>query len=395
MLGGSHITSLPHKLSEYIDIGIVGEGEETVCELMKLFDKEDEFKKSELKKINGVVYHNNGKNFITPQRELIEPIDKIPFPDRTLFNMRDYLKPADILVSHEYLRGTSMLTSRGCPYKCVYCQVSQQWGKLRMHSAEYVAGEIKFLVDNYKVEGIVIIDDLFILSTKRIERLIELLREYGILGEVKFLVDGRSNLINKRLLELLKQLNVVQMALGIESGSERILNYLKKDSVTVEQNKNAVALAKKYDIGVYAQFMMGTPTETKSDMLETLKFIKEQPLSSIHLSVTTPLPKTELWDYCKEQGIVSDDMDWNMFNMEPQTKLGDNLYVNKEVPYQEFLSIFKQAQYAIKRKYIKNMPIKEMLKNHSIKDGISHPKKALVFAYQLLQSRLHLNRKEK
>ena len=388
LLGGSHITSLPHKLSEYVDIGVIGESEETVSELVSIFNESGGFKNSDLKEIKGIVYHSNKKNVVTEKRESIKPIDKIPYPDRDLFDMEDYLKPADILVNHEYLRGTSILTSRGCPYKCVYCQVPQQWGKVRLHSAEYVAEEINLLVEKYDVEGIVIIDDLFILSTKRIERLIELLREYGILGEVKFLVDGRSNLINEKLLKLLKQLNVVQMALGIESGSERVLNYLKKNSVTVEQNKNAVALAQRYDIGVYAQFMMGTPTETKEEMLETVKFIKEQPLSSVHLSVTTPLPRTELWDYCEREGIVSDNMDWRRFNMEPQAGLKDNLYINKEVSYREFLKIFEEAQHEIEQKRIKDISIKRLLTTHYVKDAVLHPKRAFMFAYHFLQNRL-------
>jgi radical SAM superfamily enzyme YgiQ (UPF0313 family) len=390
LLGGSHITSLSHKLSEYVDIGVIGEGEETVSELVSIFNGAGEFKNSDLKEIKGIVYHSNKKNVVTEKREPIEPIDNIPYPDMSLFDMEDYLKPSDILVNHEHLRGTSILTSRGCPYKCVYCQVPQQWGKVRLHSAEYVAEEINLLVEEYDVEGIVIIDDLFILSTKRIERLIGLLKEYGILGEVKFLVDGRSNLINEKLLKLLKQLNVVQMALGIESGSERVLNYLKKNSVTVEQNKNAVALAQKYDIGVYAQFMLGTPTETKEEMLETVKFIREQPLKSMHVSVTTPLPATELWKYCKKEGIVSDDMDWSMFNMEPQTNLKNNMYINKEVPRDEFIEIFKKAQYEIKQKYIKDATIKGMLKLCYVKDAVLHPKRAFMFAYQFIK-----NKKEK
>lgn len=385
ILGGPHITSLPHKLSEYVDIGVIGEGEETTLDLIELFNETGEFSPSEFKNVKGIVYHEDGKNVITPPRELIEPLDKIPFPNRSLLDMPNYLKPADILVNHEWLRGTSMLTSRGCPYQCIYCQVPQQWGKVRLHSAEYVAKEIKMLVDEYKVEGIVIVDDLFILSTKRIERLIELLREYGIIGQVKFLVDGRSNLINEKLLVLLKELNVVQMALGIESGSERVLNYLKKGSVTVEQNKNAVSLAEKYDIGVYAQFMMGTPTETKHEMLETLKFIKEQPLRSMHLSITTPLPGSDLWDYCKKEGIVKEDMDWNKFNMEPQASLENNLYINEKVPYQEFVNIFRQTQYQIKYKHLENTPVERLLKL-----AILHPKRAFMFAYPLLRNRLRL-----
>lgn len=388
LLGGSHITSLPHKLSEYVDMGVIGEGEETVSELASLFNEEREFKSSDLKEIKGIVYHTNKKNIITEKRELIEPIDNIPYPDRDLFDMEEYLKPADILVNHEYLRGTSMLTSRGCPYKCVYCQVPQQWGKVRLHGAEYVAEEINLLIEKYDVEGIVIIDDLFILSVKRVERLVKLLKEYGILGEVKFLVDGRSNLINEKLLKLLKQLNVVQMALGIESGSERVLNYLKKNSVTIEQNKNAVALAQKHDIGVYAQFMLGAPTETKEEMLETIKFIREQPLKSMHISVTTPLPGTELWNYCKKEGIVSDDMDWNIFNMEPQTNLKNNMYINKEVARDEFIEIFKKAQYEIKQKYIKDATIKSMLKLCHVKDAVLHPERAFMFAYQFIKNKI-------
>ena len=383
ILGGPHITSLPHKLSEHVDIGVISEGEETTLELMKLFDEKGKFANSELEKIKGIVYHDNGGNIITPLRELIEPIDRIPFPDRSLFDMPNYLQPADILVNHEYLRGTSMLTSRGCPYQCIYCQVPQQWRKLRLHSAEYVAREIKLLIDEYKLEGIAIVDDLFILNTKRIERLIELLDEYEILGKVKFLVDGRSNLIDEKLLALLKRLNVAQMALGIESGSERVLNYLKKRSVTVEQNRNAVNLAKKYGIGIYGQFMMGTPTETKEEMLETLKFIREQPLRSMHLSITTPLPGSELWDYCKEKNIVTDDMDWHLFNMEPQVNLENNFYINEKVPYEEFLNIFRQTQYQIRYKHLKNTPLKFL-----VKDAILHPRRAYIFVSRLLRSRL-------
>lgn len=389
ILGGPHITSLPHKLSEHIDIGVIGEGEETMLELMKLFDEKGEFANSELEGIKGIVYHDNGGNIITPPRELIEPIDRIPFPDRSLFDMQNYLKPTDILVNHEYLRGASMLTSRGCPYRCIYCQVPQQWRKLRLHSAKYVAKEIKMLVDEYKVEGIAIVDDLFTLNAKRIEQLIGLLEEYEILGRVKFLADGRSNLINEKLLALLKRLNVVQMALGIESGSERVLNYLKKGSVTVEQNRNAVDLAKKCGIGIYGQFMMGTPTETKEEMLETFKFIREQPLRSMHLSITTPLPGSELWDYCKEKNIVTDDMDWHLFNMEPQASLENNFYINEQVPYKEFLNIFRQTQSQIRYKHLKNTSLKFLLRTlyKYMKYAISHPKIAYMFVYSLLQSR--------
>ncbi|HEX77695.1 MAG TPA: B12-binding domain-containing radical SAM protein [Dehalococcoidia bacterium] len=383
ILGGPHITSLPHKLSEHVDVGVIGEGEETMLELMKLFDEKGDFANSELQKIKGIVYHDNGENIITPPRELIEPIDKIPFPNRSLFDMSNYLRPADILVNHEYLRGTSMLTSRGCPYRCIYCQVPQQWRKLRLHSAEYVAREIKLLVDEYKLEGIAIVDDLFIVNTERIERLIELLEEYEILGKVKFLVDGRSNLIDEKLLALLKRLNVVQMALGIESGSERVLNYLKRGSVTAEQNRNAVHLAKKYGIGIYGQFMMGTPTETKEEMLETLKFIREQPLRSVHLSITTPLPGSELWDYCKKEGIVTDDMDWRLFNMEPQDSVENNFYIDKQVPYEEFLNIFRQTQRQIKYKHLRNTPLKTLYKNG--KYAILHPMRTCKFVYRFLR----------
>jgi radical SAM superfamily enzyme YgiQ (UPF0313 family) len=109
-------------------------------------------------------------------------------------------------------------------------------------------------------------------------------------------------------------MNIVSLAFGFESGSERILNYLKKNTVTVEQNRNAIRLCKKYGFFVTGNYMLGNPGETREDLDKTLQLIRDSPIDELTITKTTPLPGTELWEYAKHKGIINEDMDWNKFS---------------------------------------------------------------------------------
>jgi anaerobic magnesium-protoporphyrin IX monomethyl ester cyclase len=350
LIGGPHISFLPHTLPAPIDIGVIGEDEQTMFELMELYLRTGRFEVDALQDIDGIVYHRDGTTVITKVRDLIEPIDRIPFPDRSLFDMERYLRPMNVLHNYEYLRGTSMITSRGCAYKCIFCDPWRFWRKIRLHSAEYVAQEIRLLVDQYGVEAIDIEDSLFVLDVERVEKIVELLDSYGILGKVKFSVEGRANLINERLLRALKRMNVVTLLMGLESGSERVLRYLKKGDIRLEHNKRAVELANQFGIGVFGSFMIGSPTETKEEMLETLEFIKRYPMQRVGLGKTTPFPGCELWFWAKEKGFVQDDMDWTRFTLEPESVAHGSIYINEMVPVSDFLRIVGEFQKVIDRK---------------------------------------------
>ncbi|HEX9975456.1 MAG TPA: cobalamin-dependent protein, partial [bacterium] len=154
LAGGPHITCLPHKLSRFTDVGFIGEGEQTLLELMHIYLASGKLLPYDLRQISGIVFWNNERLEFTLPRELIQPIDRIPMPERDLFDMEHFLKPSQILMSNEFLRGTTMLTSRGCPFHCIYCHVSAKWGKPRLHSPDYVVNEMEYLVNTYNVEAI-------------------------------------------------------------------------------------------------------------------------------------------------------------------------------------------------------------------------------------------------
>jgi radical SAM superfamily enzyme YgiQ (UPF0313 family) len=173
------------------------------------------------------------------------------------------------------------------------------------------------------------------------------MEERGLLGKIRFLVDLRANMVNDKLMAMLKKMGVVKVALGLESGSDKILQYLKGEDVTVEQNREAVKIINKYGIGCYCCFMIGAPPETKSDIEKTRSLITEiLDMSSknfCQLTVTTPLPGTKLWDYAIGKGYIKEDIDWRQFSLSPLTSNRSDFYVNEHIDFEEFLVIAKDT----------------------------------------------------
>ncbi len=313
IIGGVHISALNNHLPKEFDIGVIGEGEQTMLELLNLYNKKTDFSYEHLKNIKGIIHNKSGKTIFTGTRGLIYPVDKIPPPARDLYDMKFYLK------KHTHSpgtrgKGTSLMTSRGCPYNCVFCHSCRFWGGVRFHSPKYVINEIKELVDKYNVKYLNIFDDLFIANKKRLKEIVQFIQKEKINEKVKFCCQARANLFNKEVGGLLKKMNMGYINFGLESGSEKILNYLKKGTVTVEDNKNAVKIANQFGFKISSGFMIGNPNERVEDLNQTYNFIKNNPLDIIRIFITTPLPGTELWQYAKNKNIVSDDMDWEKIN---------------------------------------------------------------------------------
>lgn len=351
LLGGPHIASLPKTLPPEVNAGIIGEGEQTLCDLLHVFVETGKLNTEVLSSINGISFHDGGKVSVTPRRLDIELLDSIPFPDRNAFDMKRYLKPHNILENYQYLRGTSILTSRGCPYKCIFCQPTIMWDKMRMHSAEYVVEEIQYLYDTYGLEAIAIVDDLFISSKKRVEQVVRGLSRNKILGKIKYRVEGRANLMDDELMKILKAMNVVQIELGLESGNNRVLQYLKGNNVSVEDNKRAISLAKKYGMGVYGLVMVGSPGETKEEMMDTLKLLEDPQINTCSASKTIPFPGTKLWSEAQADRFITNLEDWKKLTT---TLEKGSVYINEKVPYDEFKIIFKMFEDLKGRKRIKN-----------------------------------------
>ena len=384
LIGGVHISTLPDSLGKEFDIGVIGEGEETTLELIQLYEKYGEFENNKLSEINGIAYHDNGNVIKTEKRELITPLDRMPIPDRSFLDP-SYFELQDVFFTNKPGREAHILTTRGCPYKCVFCSTTMFWQKVRAHSVEHVYNEVTELIDKYNVDSIQIWDDLFTYNKKRLREIAKLFKENGITEKVQFSCQPRANLVDVELCEILKEINIRTVSFGFESGSERNLHYLKKGSVSVEQNKNAARICKDHGFKVIGSLMFGSPGETIDDMRQTLDLIddmKEAGADLMWAFVTTPFPGTEIWEIAKNKGVVSDNMDWDVLN---HSNVNNPLVLDPSVGKEEFGKIFEEA----KQKIYVNFEMNYWKRPTSwmIKQGLLHPQRGFEVLMKLIKNR--------
>lgn len=323
IIGGVHVSLLPESLPPGC-IGCIGEGEETVRELMEIFLRYGQFTDDQLKNINGIAFWDavTKKLMVNPQRELIRPLDSLPFPDRDALGVRGLL--------FWRVETLYIFTSRGCPYDCRFCVSRIHWNKYREFSAAYVISEMEHLIRNYHVKKIVIFDDLFIVNRKRLREIVEEFRARKF--DVEIFCAVRGNLVDDELCQLLRQMNVTEVTFGAESFSEPVLQALKCGTVTVAQNKNTIELLNKYGISVNCSIIFNSPEQTAEDMIITWKtifgYLREKKLHRVGFGLLRPYPGTYYWDLALERGIVSVDMNWTLFK-HPET-MNLNNHVNRE-----------------------------------------------------------------
>jgi radical SAM superfamily enzyme YgiQ (UPF0313 family) len=308
VVGGAGITSIPSITMKEtsFDIGVIGEGEETFLEII-------ENEARDLKNIKGIIFRDGKEIIMTKPRPLINNLDNIPFPARELLKMEEYYLRSNDVVRGFTRKSTQIMSSRGCPYNCIYCGSKLIWGRtFRPHSPEYVIRELKHLVETYNIEAFFFQDDTLCIDKERVKRICKLMIEEGLNEKLVWSTQLRANLISekdKELLQLMKNAGCIQVEYGFESCSERILKLLKNNSVTVEQNQKALEVSKQIGLRVLGDFMIGAPTETLEDIDKTRQFLlkNKQLLDVICVSITSPFPGTELWNICEEKGLVSNE----------------------------------------------------------------------------------------
>lgn len=344
VIGGAHITICPNELPEWIDVAVIGEGERTFLELINTYERTGQLKNE---KVKGIAFRKNGTVFKTVDQDLINPIDSIPHPDLEALEVP---KKAE---SH-------IITSRGCPFRCTFCCSARIWPKTRLHSAEYVVEEIERAVILHQRKKMMIYDDLFTLDRKRIKRIAELMREKKLNQKIEFDIITHVDFVNAQIMSDLKDIGVTRVSMGMESGSPKILNYLKKGKVTLEKIRKAVTLCKQSNIKAMGSFMIGSPYETEDDIKKTIAFIKEIDLDEIGLNVTTPFPGTDLWDYAQEKGLLQsnrwDDRLWGMHHVD-ESNLAQKIIL-ADVDRKTFLKLYKEAHNLtlniVRRKELRN-----------------------------------------
>lgn len=390
ILGGVHISILPTSCPKNVDVGVLGEGEETVLELMQLFERDKKFSAETLRGIKGICYYDNGELRINERRPPI-PTDKLTHPDRSLLNMKFYLRKSNIVPFH-LESSLHIMTSRGCPYRCVFCSTSAFWHSYREFSVDWVMDEILSLVREYEsVRVIHIFDDLFLANKKRAFEIVDRIKKEKLNERIKFMVLGRANLLDDDTMAKLKEMNVVCIGFGMESGSDKVLKYLKANTVTVAQNKGAIEYCKKYKIIAFGTFMIGNPGEGVEDLKQTYSLVAESkgnPYFAASVYITTPLPGTVMWEEAKKKGIVNDKIDWDDLCMD----LPNDINKLKKAPLmtdldvETFFSCVQRFNQLGEEIFLQNRFF--ILSPMLIRKALSKPRKTIRFSIALLKGKV-------
>ena len=364
ILGGVHITTY-RKLPEPFDVGVIGEGEVTVLELMNK-------PITEWHNINGICYNNNGTTHFTNPRTLAPDLDVFPIPDRDISNMDYYLQPRQ-LIPYYTGRTLTLVTSRGCNFNCVFCSTHIHWQKFRAFSAERVIEEIEQLIDNYQVENIHIVDDLFISDKKRFAEIHRMIIEKSINKKINFMCLLRSDMLDNKTMQMLKEMNVVVTGIGMESGCPKTLKYLKHNTTTVTKNRMAIELSGKYGIPTMGSFMIGNPYEMEEEIMQTLKFIQDyryNPYLTALIYISVAYPGTQFWEYAKENGLP-EGFDNIIMDFPDNIAALKNGVLLTDIPIDKFWEIVKLFQKemdysAVKRHLYRNATLINYIKAYGI-----------------------------
>ena len=197
-----------------------------------------------------------------------------------------------------------IITSRGCPYRCIFCSKSVFGKKYRANSPSYVVDEILFLKQKFGIEEIKFYDDSFTLDRKRIFEICRLLKKEKI--DIEWTCETRVNLVDSDLLSVMKDAGCYMIEYGVESGVQEILCNLKKD-ITLKETVEAFDSTHKLGIETVAYFMLGAPEETVGTISKTIEFAKKLDPDFAQFSILTPLPGTELFDLAFGDGMTIDD----------------------------------------------------------------------------------------
>lgn len=299
IFGGVHPTLFPKETveNESVDYVVYGEGEETITELLAAIERS-----CDLSRIPGIAYKDNGQAVITSTRSLIRDLDSIPFPAYDLLPMRKYSSPQ--LSQRPF---SSMMTSRGCPYRCIYCDAHVVFGRTyRFYSPCRVMDEIQYLIDTFHVKGLMFKDSEFTLNVARVEQICDLMIRDKT--PVQWCCNGRVGGLNMGILKKMKKAGCRLIQYGVESGDQKILDILKKQ-ITIEQVKQTFQMSKKAGLKTAANFMVGNPHENQESLVKTRSLIKEINPDYCNFTFITPFPGTELYRMARENNWLIDDLD--------------------------------------------------------------------------------------
>ncbi|MCQ9208837.1 MAG: B12-binding domain-containing radical SAM protein [Omnitrophica bacterium] len=282
VVGGPHPSAIPiETLQEFcdFDIAVVGEGEETIVELVNALDGGTV---DNLKDIRGIAGTINSEIRLSLPRGPIHDINVLPFPAWDLFELEYYTNVFPVSAS------------RGCPYSCYFCNPNYLGKKVRIRTFSRVVDEVEWLVEKYGVRKIQFADATLSLLKKSAIQMCDELIKRGLNKRIEWDCETRADSVNEQLLERMKEAGCRWLALGVETGNERILEVVSKKGENKEQIRQAVKMAKKVGIKVRCFFILGHYGETVDTIKETINFALELNPDALSFGLMVPNPGTEI-----------------------------------------------------------------------------------------------------
>jgi len=321
-LGGPYVTTIMEEIfiETPAEIAVYGEGEITFSELIYYFKGQ-----RNIKDIDGVMYKTKvGEIKINPPRKQIQDLDSLPIPAYDLFHMNRY--PLHRIV-----------TSRGCPYLCSFCNSTFIWsGKWRKRSTKSTIEEINYLIKNFGKKIMIFADNSFNIDLKRVEEFCELL----IQNKTKILwsTSVRPDIITQPIAKKMKEAGCYNVAVGIESANNELLSKMNKQA-TIERITEGVDIFKKAGIEVLGQFVIGSPGETFEDVKESLDYAKNSKCDYVNFYSVLPFKGTPQWDYVANNGKLATTKIHNFHSINPRI-----VFETPEFSYDDRLKAIKMAK---------------------------------------------------
>lgn len=305
--GGPHPSALPQRTLEELglDFVVVGEGEYTMREVCERLEEGES-----LESVAGIVYRSEDGLITNPPRDLISDLDELPFPARHLVDLESYFRPPGTFRGTFVSRATSVMSSRGCPYQCIFCAAHNIFGrKIRQRSPANVVEEIDHLVRSYGVDHIYFVDDTFTANRKWTLEFCQALRQKD--RDVKWGCQVRANTVDDELLMEMKSSGCIWVAVGVESGSEKVLRNIKKGT-NPDMIREAFRAIRKAGLMSNATFVVGSPGEERKDIEKTLGLAKEIKADSYNFFFLTPFPGSELYEMALANGWFAEETDFTV-----------------------------------------------------------------------------------
>lgn len=296
MLGGSHVSNDQNLLKDKnIDFVFRGEAEIGFSQFINELRNE----KRDFSKIKGLGY-KEGNKLLFNELGFVEDLDALPTPDYDFVRFMDY---PQMYFMKKY-PSAPIMTSRGCPFNCTFCARNNISGKkFRMRSPDGIIRELKHLKKKYGIKEFQVWDDNFAINKERVMKFCDLLIKEKMNLGWNFPNGLGIKTLDEELLKKMRQAGCYSIAVGIESGSEKIQKDMRKN-LDLEKVKETVMLADRIGIDVEGFFIIGYPTETREDILKTIKFSKELPFKRASFSLFQPLVGSEIYDILKKQGKI-------------------------------------------------------------------------------------------